>query len=383
MKNSVHKVINDLFDSNMSRHNLSKVKIESFCNLNNVFRLYLSYLISTTIKSAFINGSLPYYENKKENNIMIQKRTIGLVGTGNVGIAAGYALFLNQTAGELIFVDKNQRLAEGEAMDMMHGQPYVSNITVRAGNYSDLSSAQVIIISAGVGQRPGENRMDLLGRNVEVLSQIIDELDRYAPNAILLIASNPVDILTHAVQKMSRRNHNQVIGTGTMLDSGRFRALLGRFYGVDPRSVHAYIIGEHGDTEVPLWSTAFIAGIPIMQNKVLEKEFDQENMNALFLQVRNAAYEIVDRKGYTSTAIGSVIARLTSAILNDQKSIFTVSVPLSGEYGLSNVCLSIPSLIGLKGVEAKILPKLNENEKEGLEKSAQFLRQVLKEIGLN
>ncbi|MGD9210339.1 MAG: L-lactate dehydrogenase [Desulfobacteraceae bacterium] len=314
---------------------------------------------------------------------MIQKRTIGLVGTGNVGVAAGYAMFLNGTAGEIIFIDKNHRRAEGEAMDMMHGQPYVSNIKVRAGNYADLKAAQVIIISAGVGQRPGENRMDLLNRNVTVLNEIVSQLDQHAPDAILLIASNPVDILTYAVQQMSKRPNHHVIGTGTMLDSGRFRVLLGQHYGVDPRSVHAYIVGEHGDTEVPLWSSAIIGGIPIMYNSVLGKAFEQEEMDQLFVKVRDAAYEIVDRKGYTSTAIGSVIARLSAAILNDQKSIFTVSVRLSGDYNLTNVCLSIPCVIGLKGVEAKILPKLNDQEKDGLEKSAAFLYQRLEEIGMS
>lgn len=322
-------------------------------------------------------------KQKKERLTMIQKRTVGLVGTGNVGVAAGYAMFMNQTAGEIIFIDKDHRRAEGEAMDMMHGQPYVSNIKVRAGDYADLGAAQVIVVSAGVGQRPGESRMDLLNRNVAVLEEIVSALDRFAPNAILLIASNPVDILTYAVQQISQRPHHQVIGTGTMLDSGRFRTLLGQYYGIDPRSVHAYIVGEHGDTEVPLWSTATIGGIPIMHAKVLDKHFDNEKMHHLFTQVRDAAYDIVDRKGYTSSAIGSVIARLTEAILNDQKSIFTVSVPLTGEYSLTNVCLSIPCVVGLKGVEAKILPKLSDQEKMALEKSAAFIGQRLATICLN
>ncbi len=311
---------------------------------------------------------------------MIQKRTIGLVGTGNVGVAAGYAMFMNQTAEEIIFIDKDHRRAEGEAMDMMHGQPYVSNIKVRAGSYEDLGTAQVIVISAGVGQRPGEKRMELLNRNIAVLAEIVSQLDRYAPRAILLIASNPVDILTYAVQMMSRRPHHQVIGTGTMLDSGRFRTLLGQHYGVDPRSVHAYIVGEHGDTEVPLWSSAIIGGIRIMQNKVVHKQLDEQIMDQLFTRVRDAAYDIVDRKGYTSTAIGSVIARLAEAILNDQRSIFTVSVRLTGEYGLTDLCLSIPCVVGINGVEAKILPHLNQTEKAGLNHSAEYLRQSIVNI---
>lgn len=305
---------------------------------------------------------------------MIQKHTIGIIGAGNVGIASAYALFLNKTVGEIILIDKDRRRAEGEAMDLMHGQPYVGHISIRAGDYSDLARAQVVVVCAGVSQRTGENRLDLLNRNAAVLRQITARLDRYAPEAILLVASNPVDILTYALQQMSNRPNHRVIGTGTMLDTGRFRSLLGQYYHVDPRSVHAYIVGEHGDSEVPLWSSADIGGVSIVKHAVLGKAFIEELMQDLFVKVRDAAYQIIDRKGYTNTAIGSVIARLCEAVLEDHKSVFTISTSISGEYGLSGLCFSIPSVVGLDGVEATLLPVLNESESRALNRSAEILK---------
>jgi len=311
---------------------------------------------------------------------MIQKRTIGIIGVGHVGMAAAYAMFLKQTAGELILIDQDGYRAEGEAMDLMHGQPYVGNISVRAGEYPDLSNAQVVVIAAGASQRPGETRIDLLNRNVAVLREITVQLDRHAPDAVIIAASNPVDIISYAVQALSNRPSRRIIGTGTMLDTARFRSLLGGHYGVDPRSVHAYIVGEHGDTEVPVWSSALIGSLPILDNTVLGRAFDAEAMRRLFEHVRDAAYDIIDRKGYTNSAIGIVIARLVEAVIDDQKRVFTVSSRLDGEYEQSDVCLSLPCVVGLDGVEARILPRLDETETNGLEASARFLRSNIADI---
>lgn len=311
---------------------------------------------------------------------MIQKRIIGIVGVGHVGMAAAYALFLRQIASELILVDQDRQRAEGEAMDLMHGQPYVGNVSVRTGGYPDLASAQVVVIAAGAAQRPGENRIDLLNRNVTVLREIIFKLDQYAPNAVIVVASNPVDILSYTIHQLSTRPSGRIIGTGTMLDTARFRSLLGAHYGVDPSSVHAYIIGEHGDTEIPVWSSALIGSLSILDATVLGRAFDATTMDLLFLRVRNAAYDIINRKGYTNNAIGVVIARLVEAVLGDQKRVFTVSSILNGEYGQKDVCLSLPCVIGLNGVEAKILPELNDSEVKGLEQSAEFLRRSLNKI---
>jgi L-lactate dehydrogenase len=314
---------------------------------------------------------------------LIQKRTVGIVGTGNVGIAAAFAVFLRGLASEIILVDKDVKRAEGEAMDLMHGQAFVGSMTVKAGGYEDLSSAQVVIISAGVAQKPSETRIDLLNRNVAVFKEIVSELDRHTPQSVLIIASNPVDILTFVTQKLSSRTPNRIIGTGTMLDTSRFRALLGRHYGVDPRSVHAYILGEHGDTEVPIWSTANIGGVSLIENLILGKRFEKDKMNQLFKHVRDAAYDIIDRKGYTNTAIGAAIVRLVEALLDDQKSVLPVSRMLNGEYGLTDVCLSVPSVIGITGVEETILPVLSETERQGLIQSASVLKDRLAKLSIS
>ncbi|WP_397546806.1 L-lactate dehydrogenase [Rhodothermus marinus] len=313
---------------------------------------------------------------------MRQRRVVGLVGTGHVGVAAAYALFIKGLASELILIDKDARRAEGEAMDLMHGQSLVGSMTVRAGTYADLQEAQIVIISAGVAQRPGESRLALLNRNAEVFREIIGELDRHAPSAILIVATNPVDILTYVAQELSQRPAEHIIGTGTLLDTARFRALLGQYYGVDPRSVHAYILGEHGDSEVAIWSQVAIGGQRILDRTVLGRSFDRERMQQIFEEARRAAYAIIERKGYTNTAIGVVIARLVEAILDDEKSVLPVSVRLNGEYGIRDVCLSIPCVIGLQGIEGRVLPELAPDELEGLRRSAEILQQSLRALSL-
>lgn len=312
---------------------------------------------------------------------MIQRRKVGIVGTGHVGVAAAYALFIQGIASELVLVDVNQQRAEGEAMDLMHGQTLVGSIYVHAGSYADLKDAQVVVLAAGVGQKsPDETRLELLNRNAAIFRDIIRELDTYAPGAILIIATNPVDILTYVSQELSTRARHLIIGTGTLLDTARFRALLGRYYGVDPRSVHAYILGEHGDSEVPIWSNAHVGGLPILDRTVLGKPFDRAAMNQLFEQVRCAAYQIIERKGYTNTAIGVVIARLVQAMLGDDRTVFPVSVRLNGEYGIRDVCLSLPCVIGFGGAESCVLPELSEEEQEGLQTSAQILQSSLEQM---
>ena len=311
---------------------------------------------------------------------MIQKRTIGIIGTGHVGVAAAYAVFMAGLCSDIILVDKDHRKAEGEAMDLMHGQAFAGSVSVRAGDYVDLAAAQVVVITAGTATTAGESRLALLSRNVEVFSEIITQLDRHNPEAVLIIASNPVDIMTYFCQSHSRRPIARVVGTGTMLDTARFRALLGRYYDVDPRSVHAYIIGEHGDSEVPLWSTAHIGGVPILGQSVFDKPFDLTAMDRLFESVRTSAYEIIARKGYTSAAIGLSIVRLAEAVLNDQKSVLPVSRKLTGEYGIEHVCLSIPSIVGLHGVDNALLPKLSASEHEKLVQSADILKQSYQHI---
>jgi len=307
---------------------------------------------------------------------MIQRRTVGIVGTGQVGTAAAYAIYNQNLASELLLVDQDHKKAEGEAMDLMHGQLLVGRVTCRAVDYDALEDAQVVILSAGASQAsPDESRLELLKRNADIYRQIISELDHHAPNAILLIATNPVDVLTYISQELSERPQERIIGTGTLLDTARFRALLGNHYGVDPKSVHAYILGEHGDSEVPIWSNATIGGQRILNETVLGRSWDQETMDGLYEQARNAAYEIIERKGYTDTAIGVVIARILRAILEDQRAVMPVSVRPNGAYGIHDVALSTPCVVGIEGVAEHVSPTLSSEETAALQASGDALRE--------
>ena len=307
---------------------------------------------------------------------MIQRRTLGIVGIGNVGKAAAYALFNQRVASEIILNDLNHERAEGEAMDLMHGQMLVGNVTARAGDYADMADAQLIVISAGASQKsPDETRLELLERNVRIFEQIVAQLDKHAPNAMLVVATNPVDVLTYVTQELSERPDERIIGTGTLLDTARFRALLGRHYGVDPRSVHAYILGEHGDSEVPIWSNASIGNQRIKEGPINDIAFDETAMEQLFEDARDAAYQIIERKGHTDTAIGVVIARIVRAVVEDQRSVLPVSVRANGAYGIRDVCLSLPAVVGRHGIAGRVTPTLSEAEYEGLQASARVLKE--------
>ncbi len=313
---------------------------------------------------------------------MLQRHTIGIVGTGQVGMAAVTALFQQRIARELILIDLDRKRAEGEAMDLMHAQGYVGRRRVWAGDYSDLSSAQIVIITAGVGQKPGEDRLSLLNRNAAVFKQIAEQLDRHAPKAILIVASNPVDILTYAMQELSERPDEKVIGTGTMLDTTRLRTLLAEHYQVDPRSVHALILGEHGDSEFAVWSRANIGGTPLRNQTILGRPYDPDFLDETFQQVRTAAYEIIERKGYTNWAIGLVLAHLVRTIQEDQGSVLPISVRLHGEYGIENVCLSIPVAVGIGGAGERVLLPLSDDEQQALVASANTLKRWLDSLSL-
>jgi L-lactate dehydrogenase len=280
----------------------------------------------------------------------------------------------------VILVDRDHKRAQGEALDLMHAQAYAGRCQVRAGNYEDLSDCHVIVISAGASQKNGETRLDLLQRNVQIFNSIITEVDKFCPDAILLIATNPVDILTYISQEISHRPHHKIIGTGTMLDTSRFRSLLGEYYRVDPKSVHGFIVGEHGDSELPLWSSASIGGLKITTEKINGISFDKEQMDSLFLNVKTAAYQIIEKKGHTDLAIGLMISHLVKTIRNNQKSILPLSVRLEGQYDLQGLCLGLPCVLGAQGVEAIITPPISKNEQEQLNNSAETLLKSIKDI---
>ncbi len=307
---------------------------------------------------------------------------VGIIGTGNVGVAGAYAMFVQGTCTELVLVDLDKKRAHGEALDLMHGQAYTGRISVRSGGYEDLAGAQVVVITAGAAQKPGETRLDLLNNNARVFRSIARDLDRHVPDACVVVASNPVDILTWMMQELSDRPPSRIIGTGTMLDTSRFRSLLGEHYDVDPRSVHGYILGEHGDSEFAAWSTVTIGGKSPVRSTVLGRKWDEARMEELFVRVRDAAYEIIDGKGYTNLAIGLVISRLVSRILQDRHSIQPVSVRLDEVYDLPGLCISVPALIGVNGVERLIHLNLPEDEQAALEHSAAILRHQIEGIAL-
>jgi len=306
---------------------------------------------------------------------------IGIIGTGFVGMAAAYSLFQLKLANHIVLVDKNHDRAQGEALDLMHGQPLVGRCQVTAGDFSSLKGAGIIVICAGVSQSsPDESRLHLLQRNIKVFEAIAKELDHHAPEAMLLIASNPVDILTYAMQSLSQRTNNLIIGTGTLLDTSRFRTLLADYYDVSPQSVQAYILGEHGDTEIPVWSSASVAGLWIKDNTINGREYDQNAMAEIVTKVRKAAYEIIANKGYTNWAIGLVIAYIIRTVRDNQRNVMPVTVRLNGEYGINDNCLSLPTVIGSDGVESIITPKLDEEEMAGIQHSANALKASMDQL---
>lgn len=306
---------------------------------------------------------------------MIGSRSVAVVGAGSVGVAAAYAMFLRRTASELLLVDKDAARAEGHAMDLVHGQSLVGRVDVEAVGYDALTQAQVVVVAAGRSQKRGESRLDLLRHNAEVVREVMRELDRWAPDAVVLVATNPVDVMTRLATRWTVRPPARVIGTGTTLDSARFRALIGAELDVSPPSVHAYVLGEHGESQVPIWSQAAVGGLGV--------RLDPATRARISAETRNAAREIIARKGYTDFAIGTVIAHLVQAILTDERSIHPLSVALDGELGLRDVALSIPCVLGREGASRRLLPSLAPDELSEMERSAAELRHAEAMAGLD
>lgn len=309
---------------------------------------------------------------------------IGIIGSGLVGATTGYALMMRGIGREIVLVDLDNKRSRAEADDILHAAPFAHAIDVRAGDYQDIRDSQIVIISAGVSQRPGESRLQLLERNSKVFSSIIPNILEHAPEAILLVATNPVDIMTHLAAKYAAEHgvsSSKVIGSGTTLDTARFRALLGRSLGVDPQHVHGYVIGEHGDSEVLTWSLVSVGGIPLEDFcRLRNLEVCAQDRELIDNQVRNAAYHIIEGKGATYYGIGSAIARIVEIILRDQRAILTVCTPSDRIKGMPQVTLSLPRLIGGQGVLATLYPPINEDEQTALYQSASLLDKVIKQL---
>lgn len=311
---------------------------------------------------------------------MIQRNIsrVVLIGAGAVGSSYAFALLNQAITEELVIIDLNENKAMGDAMDLNHGKVFAPNPTKTwYGSFDDCKDASIVCICAGANQKPGETRLDLVEKNLKIFKSIVDQVMDTGFDGIFLIATNPVDILTYATWKYSGLPKERVIGSGTILDSGRFRFLLGEYFDVSPANVHAHIIGEHGDTELPVWSQADIGGVPI--TKLIERnpDYHTKDLDQLFLDVRDAAYHIIEKKGATYYGIAMGLARITKAILNNENSILTVSTYLDGQYEEENVYIGVPAVVNRNGIREVIELTLNEQEQRQFNHSAKVLKDVL------
>lgn len=314
---------------------------------------------------------------------MSQETRIAIVGAGRVGSTFAYTLAASGLVHDIVIIDADTGRAEGEAMDIAHAVPFHRPVSVRAGTLADAAGAMVTVITAGAAQRPGESRPALLLRNVEVLRGILAGVVQANPDGLLLVATNPVDALTYAALRLSGLPGGRVLGSGTVLDSARLRAELAARYDVDPRSVHAYVLGEHGDSELIPWSTTRIANMRLQDYCALtQASCGAPDLEAVAVAVRDAAYEIIRRKGATNFAIAAALTRIVEAIVRDEASVLTVSTLLQGQYGIDGVCLSLPAVVGRQGVRHLLPIPLSPDEEQALRRSAQVIRDALATLQL-
>ena len=314
----------------------------------------------------------------------VNDRKVAIIGCGFVGSSSAFALMQSGLFSEMVLIDVDHDRAEGEALDISHGLPFARPMNIYAGDYDDASDAAVTIITAGANQRPGETRLDLVKKNVAIFKTIIPEIAKRHYQGIVLIVSNPVDVLTYVTIKLSGLPLGRVLGSGTVLDTARFKYALGQHLGVDPRTVHARIVGEHGDSEIAVWSTANVGVVPINSFCELRGFYEhEESMKRIAEGVKNSAYEIIDKKNATYYGIAMTVKRLCEAIVRDEKSVLPVSNLMEGDYGLDDVVLSMPAIIGRGGIEQKVPISLSEEEHRKLEESAAALRAVIDELDLS
>ncbi len=315
---------------------------------------------------------------------MVNVRKCAMIGCGFVGASCAFSLMESGLFSELVLIDANHDKAEGEAMDLNHGMPFARPMEIYAGTYDDITDCGLIIITAGANQKPNETRMDLVHKNVGIFKSIIPEIKRRECEGILLIVSNPVDILTYVALKLSGFPANRVIGSGTVLDTARLKYLLSQHLDVDSRSVHAFIIGEHGDSELAVWSSANVSGIELDHFCELCGHFHhRETMEKLYEGVRDSAYEIIERKGATYYGIAMAVRRIAECIQRNEHSILPISSLIQGHYGLQDICMGVPTIVGSSGVEKVLDIPLNEDEQQKLLASADALKKVLETLDLS
>lgn len=307
-------------------------------------------------------------------------RKVVMIGCGFVGAACCFSIMQSGLFSQMVLIDADKAKAQGEALDISHGVPFAKPIKIFAGDYDDIKDASLIIISAGANQKPGETRLDLVKKNISIFKSIIPEIKKRNYNGILLIVANPVDILTTVAIKLSGLPENKVIGSGTVLDTARLKYELGNHFNVDSRSVHAFIIGEHGDSEIPAWSSANVSGIPLNKFCEMRGYCDHEgNMKQIAQNVKNSAYEIIEKKKATYYGVAMAVKRICEAIVRDEKSILPVSSMMHGQYEIDGISLSMPAIVGKDGVETHVPIQLNKEETEKLQQSAKTLQDIIKQ----
>lgn len=315
--------------------------------------------------------------------LTLNNRKAAIIGCGFVGSATAFCLMQSGLFSELVLLDVDKEKAEAEALDISHGIPFAGHMKIYAGTYDDIPNAAMIIVTAGAGQKPNETRLDLVHKNVEIFKSIIPEISRRSYQGILLIVSNPVDILTYAAVKLSKMPENRVIGSGTVLDTARLKYELGEHLSVDSRSVHAFIIGEHGDSEIAAWSSANISGVTLNRFCEMRGHFHHdESMDEIAETVKNSAYEIIAKKRATYYGIAMSVKRICEAIVKNEKSVLPVSGMVHGIYGIDGIALSMPVVVGLDGIETHVPISLDKEEQEQLKKSADLLKEIAESLNI-
>lgn len=314
---------------------------------------------------------------------LIEGPKIAVIGAGFVGTTCAYSLLIQGLASQIAIVDIDKQRAEGEAMDLNHGVPFAHPVKIWSGDYSDCEDADIVIITADKGQRLEHSRLDLAKGNYDLMKQIVPNIIKYNKDCILLVVTNPLDVMTYAALKLSGFPKNRVIGSGTALDSARLRFLLSEDLQIDPRNVHAYIIGEHGDSEVPVWSLANIAGIRLKEYcPICKVPYDQKHFDELFLKVKNSGYEIAKRKGHTNYAVALAVSRIAQSILRNENALVTVSTFLEDYHGVNDICLSVPAVLNRTGVKETIKLPLEDGEISDFRASASLIRKVIDSLQL-
>jgi len=302
---------------------------------------------------------------------------VAIVGAGFVGTTFAYSLLIRGLVSQIVLIDINKERAEGEAMDLSHGLPFAHPVKIWAGDYSDCKDADIVLIAVDKGAKIEKSRLELAQGNFEILKQIIPNITEHNKECILLVVSNPLDVMTYSALKLSGFPKSRVIGSGTILDTARLRYMLGKYLQVDTRNVHAYIIGEHGDSEVPVWSLANIAGIRLKDYcPICKVPYDSDMFNELFLKVKNAGYEIIERKGRTNYGVGLSLTKIVESIIRDENSVLTISCFLENYHGVSDVCLSVPAIVNRDGIKETIELPLDEKEVEDFRKSARIIKKI-------